>query len=207
MHLFWVFTFKFQLTCHSCKDRGMRRHAHISVCLAHTSVSRALMSRSVCFHYARSLCVTQCSRIPPEGTQWPVRPALWYKKHKAFIHSPRSLYLTLSLARSAPLLFCFLLSLAHNSISLSTSSSIHINKWVIGWNVVVRCFSHSFFIGSMNERHGFKKKEKMRTIKKRTNMVQISVSFACIPSMLHPLPLCSSVSVHIPALIYYLHWF
>lgn len=81
--------------------------------------------------------VTQCSRIPPEGTQWPVRPARWNKKqkHKAFIHSPPFLRLALS----ASFLFCFHLSLAYNSIALSTLS-VHNNRWVIGGDAEVQGF-------------------------------------------------------------------
>lgn len=83
----------------------MRAHAHITVCSVHVRIQGSNVRKCV-FSLYEELRVTQCSRIPPEGTQWPVRPAPRYKKqkHKAFIHSPRSLYLSLSLG-STPLLF------------------------------------------------------------------------------------------------------
>lgn len=133
-------------------------------CAQCMSVSRALMSRSVCFHYARSCVWLNVAEFPLKVHNG-LSDQLCGIRNRNTKHLFTHLAPFTSLSRSAPLLFCFLLSLAHNSISLSPSSSIHINKWVIGWNVVVRCFSHSFFIGSMKEHHGFKKKGKMRTIK------------------------------------------
>ncbi len=139
--------------CQSHKDEGVWTRAHITVCALHVRIQGSNV-RKCAFSLYEELRVTQCSRIPPEGTQWSVRPARRNKKqkHKAFIHSPRSLYLSLARLRSSVSFYLRLITLFP-----SPSSSVHIDKSVIGWNVVVQCFSHSFFVGSMKERHGFQK--------------------------------------------------
>ncbi len=146
------------------------------------------------FSLYEELRVTQCSRIPPEGTQWSVRPARRNKKqkHKAFIHSPRSLYLSLARLRSS---VSFYLRL----ITVFPSPSVHIDKSVIGWNVVVRCHSyksHSCFVG-VNER--------TPRISERTRTgEQYSEDRTWINSRshLHACPACSTASLCVQVFLF-----
>ncbi len=171
--------------CQSHKDEGVWTRAHITVCALHVRIQGSNVRKCV-FSLYEELRVTQCSRIPPEGTQWSVRPARRNKKqkHKAFIHSPRSLYLSLARLRSSVSFYLRLIT-----ISLSLSLRTH------------RQISHSCFVG-VNERT-----PRISERTRKGEQYSEDRTWMNSRSHLHAYPACSTASLCVQVFLFiFLYW-